>query len=92
MSFHDATPPPFCSALLLFLRSPDGLWSAVWHSASQDSNQFLVLGQVQSVGGGGFSVMFVLLLFLTGLMGLRRPGQSFEIFALYYTLSKYQGR
>jgi hypothetical protein len=35
-------------------KSPDGLWSKILHYASQDSNQFPVLGHTECRGGDKF--------------------------------------
>ncbi len=72
-------------------RSPAVLWSAVRWSASQHSNQLIVVGSVECKGGR-FLVGPTLWLFLSVLMLPHSSGQISETAALHNTSAKYQER
>ncbi len=73
-------------------RSPVGLWSAVRCSASQNSNQFSVLGRAEYGWWAGSQLCLLFLFFLSGLMSPHRYRQIPENIALYYTPTKYRGK
>jgi hypothetical protein len=73
-------------------RSPVGLWSAVRCSASQNSNQFSVLGRAEYGWWAGSQLCLLFLFFLSGLMAPHSYGQVPETIALYYTPTKYGER